>query len=199
MKKSFPIVPLTKKHYNQIARIHQSELPDDFCSLLGIKFLEEIFYPDFFSSPFSFGLCSLNNESVSGFVVFINDPDFFINLIKSHFFVILCYSARRLIHISFIKYVAEVVLLIFFKRRTEYEVDYELSYIAVHSRFQEHGIGGQLVREGLEQLRSLRAGCCWAKTLTNTPETIRFYEKLGFSVYQTFIGRTHLVHQFSLR
>lgn len=131
MKKSFPIVPLTKKHYNQIARIHQSELPDDFCSLLGIKFLEEIFYPEFFSSLFSFGPCSLNNESVSGFVVFIKDRDFFINLIKSHFFVILRYSAHRQIHISFIKYVVEVVLLILIKKRTEYEADYELSYIEV--------------------------------------------------------------------
>ncbi len=192
MTYNFPIVPLTEEHYDQVARIHRSGLPDDFCSLLGIKFLEEIFYPELLSSPLSFGLCSLNNERVSGFVVFTKDHDFFNNLIKSHFLVMLRYTARRLIHISFIKYVVEVVLLIFFKKRTEYEVDYELSYIAVHSEFQGHGIGSQLVREGLEQLKSLRAGYCWVKTLTNTPETIRFYEKLGFSVFQTFIGRTYL-------
>ncbi|MCH8326819.1 MAG: GNAT family N-acetyltransferase, partial [Bacteroidetes bacterium] len=74
----------------------------------------------------------------------------------------------------------------------EIEEDFELSYIAIHSNYHGKGIGTNLVMRGISEMQKKGAKYCWVKTLSKTPETIHFYEKKGFNIYNTFIGRVFL-------
>lgn len=92
----------------------------------------------------------------------------------------------------FWKYVFEIFLLLFFRRKNEIEEDFELSYIAVNSDYHGKGVGSRLVKHGISELLNKDAKYCWVKTLSTTPETIHFYEKAGFKIYNEFLGRTYL-------
>jgi ribosomal protein S18 acetylase RimI-like enzyme len=183
---------VSEKDIEQIATIHYAELPDDFSSLLGYNFLNNIFYPQLISNNSLIGLCSKNNSEIIGYVFFIKDNNYLIDIFKSNFLVFIYQMINNLYKLKFWKYVFEIILLLFFRKESEIEEGYELAYIAVHTNHQGKRIGTNLVMHGLNKLKNKGVEYCWVKTLSNTPEAINFYKKMGFNIYNTFIGRVFL-------
>lgn len=189
------IIEVKPEHLRQISEIHRTALPDDFCSILGREFLENIYYPALLKNPQNIGLCAVDDSNVNGFIFFESNPKFLNELIRAHFFAILCKALKYIWKPSFIGYVISVVILVFFRKPQPYEKGCELNYIAVRNSNQGQGIGKKLVTKGLQEVSKTSANYCWVKTLEKTPETIHFYESLGFTRYQTFLGRTYLFYK----
>lgn len=173
-----------------VAKIHTEELPKDIGSILGMKFLEIIFYPELLQvSPVTVAAKNQKGE-IKGFVLFSNDPSFLTTLIKKYFFRFILICLPKLWKLSFIQYVFEIFVLVFSKDTSL--KGYELSYIAVSKSISGSGVGSQLVREAEVALREKNVSHIWVKTLRSTPENIKFYKKIGFSIFKEKMGRVYL-------
>ena len=192
MDDNITIFYVREKDLAQIAKVHYAELSDDFYSILGYNFIKNIFYPQLFSNNSLIGLCSRNNSEITGYVFFIKDKNYLIDIFKSNFLVFIYQMIKNSYKLNFWKYVFEIILLLFFRKKSELEEDYELGYIAVHTNHHGKRIGSDLVMHGLSKLQNKGAAYCWVKILSTTPETIRFYKKMCFNIYNTFIGRVFL-------
>jgi ribosomal protein S18 acetylase RimI-like enzyme len=189
----YEIISATSEHLDRIAEIHLKTLPDDFCSLLGYKFLKSIYYPTLMKAEKSIGLCAIKGDDVCGYVFFVNDKQFTKNVFFNQFFKILTISLPKLLSISFIRYVISIFILLFYRKSNSIEKNgYELNYIAVAYQYQGNGIGKKLVYKGLTMLASMESEFCWLKTLKHTPKTIKFYKDMGFKIYDEFLGRVYL-------
>lgn len=195
MDDDIKIFNINKEDLEQIAKIHYTELPDDFCSLLGHNFLKDIFYPQLFSYNSLVGLCAKENSAIIGYLFFIKDKNYLIDIFKSNFLIFIYQMIKNSYKLYFWKYIFEIILLLFFKKKNEIEEDFELGYIAVYNNYHGKKIGSNLVLNGINELQQKGATYCWVKTLSATPETIRFYEKLGFKIYNKFVGRVFLYKQ----
>ena len=85
-----------------------------------------------------------------------------------------------------------VLSLLLVRKKKEHIGWYELNYIAIGSNYHGWGIGSNLINHGLDHLQKRGVKKCFVKTLSKTSKTIRFYEKLGFKIYDQFIGRQFL-------
>lgn len=176
----------------EIVAIHSSELPDDFCSLLGPKFLATVYYPELLQQRDCVALCFTKDNTICGFVFFSKSPDFHKQLLKTHWSSFLRYASCQILNLRFYKYIFEVVCLLFFRKPDRFESEYELSYIAVRRSFSRQGIGRALVQHGLQEIQKKNATMCYVKTLEHSPDTVAFYKSLGFDTYSIFLGRVFL-------
>jgi len=190
------ICNVTEKDLAEIAKVHYAELPDDFCSLLGCKFLKNTFYPHLLSNKWSIGFCAKKNSELIGYIFFVKDEDYLTDIFKSNFFVFVYQMIKNCYKLYFLKYVFEIFLLLFIRNKSEIEKDFELGYIAVHSNHHNKGIGTMLLEHGISELRKMNTTYCWVKTLSVTPETIHFYKKANFKIYNEVLGRTYLFKEF---
>ena len=164
------------------------ELPDDFCSLLGKVFLSRIFYPELFKVS-EVALCVADKKEVLGFVIFSSDKSFLRRLAINHFFIIIRYSLPHIFRIGFLRYLFEVIILLFSNDDRLHGC--ELSYIALSKDHQGQGFGEKLLKKGLSELSRKGNNYCWVKTLSTTSKSIRFYEKIGFELLKVQLGRTY--------
>ena len=181
--------PLTSDDIPAIASIHQTELPDDFCAILGDRFLSALLYPGLLKVS-DVALGTEQKGKLIAYVLFSQDEGFFSSLVFGNFWSFLSFVIPNLLKWRFLKYLLEVVLLVF--KKDDRLKGHELAYIAVHKAYAGQGIGSELVRQSLAQLREKGFEHAWVKTLASTPENIRFYEKAGFEVLKTYLGRTYL-------
>lgn len=177
-----------------MAEIHISALPYDFCSLLGNDFLQDIYYTELLNMEKTIALCAVgeNCKDVFGFIIFQGNEYFFKKLFFKYFAKILVRSLRSLTKKGFFLYALSVLLLVFCRKKKPLEDGYELNYIAIDANYQKHGIGKQLLSESLDRLNNIHSDSCWVKTLKRTPETISFYKKNGFEIYDESFGRVYL-------
>lgn len=140
------------------------------------------------------GLCAVSKESedVFGYIFFQGNKTFFKDLLLTNFAKIFVCSLRRLTKRGFVLYSLSVLLLLFCRKKKLPENGYELNYIAIDIKYQKHGIGKQLLHEGVCRLRDTNSGCCWVKTLKDTQGTITFYKKNSFEIYDESFGRVYL-------
>lgn len=190
----FAVTDLTQADCTVISELHKQELPNDFCSLLGEKFMRETFYPELLKSENTFGLCVRSSKKIIAFVIFSANLDFLKNLVRKKTKKITYACLPNILNLKFIRYVLEVFILVFFKKPFPFFTAYELTYIAIDRQFQGIGLGSLLVKSGLQVLKNMGHEICWVKTLENTPETIRFYEKNNFNLSNRSFGRAYLVH-----
>jgi len=186
------IEKLTGAHAAETARLHASALPDDFVSQLGPGFLERVYYTELLKDPDTSGWCSFHEGKIAGFVFFTSNPAFHRNLFLGRPGTFFVHALKRCWSPRFLRLSLEVLGLLFFRGRRPEEAGAELGYIAVDRACRGQGIGSALVRHGLEMLKRGGHSRCWVKTLASTPETIRFYEGLGFKTCQKFLGRVFL-------
>ena len=179
-------------HVNQVSGIHYKELPDDFCSDLGLEVLKRVYYPHFLRSNPRVGLVALQGDRVCGFVAVAAASGFYTALVRGYPIRTLRYAIGALIRRpSFLRYIASVMALLFSKQSYQPEqTDVELLYEAVSAESQGLSIGSELIRRLFEQVHDLNGyDRCVVKTLESTPQTNRFYEKNGFEPLRRAFGR----------
>lgn len=174
----------------QIARIHAIELPNDFCSLLGENFLKKIFYPELLECS-EIAVCAETGGRIAGYVFFSGDKYIYKRIARKHFKIFLILGFRKMFRFRFIKYVFEVIVLLFLLKNKIGEI--ELAYIAVSKEFQGRNTGSEITKHGLLALKQMGYKNCWVKTLTKTKSNVVFYQNLGFVIMKTFLGRTYFI------
>jgi ribosomal protein S18 acetylase RimI-like enzyme len=192
LKNETEIYKIEKKHIPLIARLHIKELPNDFLSLLGYDFIANCYYPNLINQKGCFGYYAKNNKGFIGFVFFIRSKNYLFNIIKNNFLYFIIRIFYNLYKLNFIVYIFEIIFLIIFSKKSKYEIDYELAYIAISSLESGKGIGSSLITEGEKKMKSIGGNYCWVKTLTKTKENVSFYKKNSFIEYKKFLGRTYL-------
>lgn len=194
---TFKIIPATVEHIPIIANIHFNELPNDFCSQLGIQFLTNIYYPFYFNEQFSMGYIAQYNQQVVGFALVAPAKIFYKKLIRIHFFNLAFYTLKTiLLNPNFIFHIFDIMKLLIspnsFQPKTS---DVELIYIAISKPFHKLKIGTQLIQQILDNLKKQNQfKRCIVKTLLKTPHTLSFYHKLNFVNVHEFHGRAWFVY-----
>lgn len=180
------------KDLESIAKIHLKSLPNDFCSLLGLKFLQKLFYPTIYQDSQSEGWVATDEQNnVIGFVFFSANHSFFGDLVKGNFGVFLRLLLANGWKPQFLLYCLTVLGLMLRSKFPTHR-SAELAYIAVDRDAQGKGIGYALVKCGMSGLATRKLQTVWVKTLATTPGTVNFYQKLGFKTYHNLLGRTFL-------
>lgn len=186
------IRPLGPRDVEQVSRIHLEELPQDFCALLGPKFLSRVFYSELFKvSEVKLGIVD-DRDDVCGFAVFSTDAGFLRRLIARRFLWLpAVVDWRALVRPSFWSYLLEVMILLF--TRDARLQGAELVYFAVSRNRRVGWLSFELIARGLAQLRESAIESCWLKTLESTPLVVRFYEMAGFQRLKLHLGRVYMV------
>ena len=75
----------------------------------------------------------------------------------------------------------------------------ELLIIAVKKSENNKGLGSQLINETLRKYKNFFSDFnnVLVKTLTSTPQNIKFYEKNDFKIETTFFGRIYLKREIN--
>ena len=179
-----------------LSTLHLESLPDDYLSLLGRNFLQNIYYPNLLKSS-NVALVSIANNKITGFIFFNDNDSFFKDLVINNCLIILKYALHKCTNLSFIRYSFIVLMLLLFSPKQFQGA--ELCYMAVSIDYRKVGIGEQLVKQGLFKLHELGVKNVWVKTLKSTNETIKFYKTLGFDIVcerfdRVFLQRSTNIH-----
>jgi len=179
----------------RVARIHSEALPDDFCSQLGTGFMERDFYPDFLQREGAVGLVA-GESRVDGFVIGAPGAGYYGSLLRRRwpglFAAALGSLVRRPSRMAYYFDVARVL-----GNPGAFhpgDRDAELLYIAVDPAAQGRSLGSKLTAGLLARLADGPYDRCVVKTLAATPENVRFYERIGFSIMAEEHGRVWLEH-----
>ena len=187
------ISSMVRKNIVDVSTIHLSALPDDFCSLLGHRFLLTRYYPYVLSDQENISLVATdNNGMVVGFISASKADGFYTKFLKQNFFAILKHSLiSSLKEPRFLNYIIEIIKLLFdgnsFRPKSS---DAELLYIAIKLPYQKQRIGSKLLNELIEELK--RQGVfhrCIVKTLATTKMTNDFYQSNDFEIIHEAINR----------
>lgn len=187
MDEAVRVRPLTGDDVGAMARIHVDALPTDFVALLGERYARETFYPAVLRGG-GFGIVAEDREGVAGFVLFAPPGHSLLadlgagGLWRTAKAVI----ARRF-DLAFFRYAVDVLVMML--RMGAGFPGTELAYIAVRPGQQSRGLGSRLTEEGITESARRGHQRVWVKTLCSTPETVRFYVKLGFSLLVVLQGR----------
>lgn len=184
---------LTADDASEVVQLYREALPGDFAVLLGEEFLARVLFPELLRAS-EVALGAEDSNGLVAFVFFSSDHGFFPRLVRRRSLVMLRYAIRKLVYLSFLQYLGEVLLLLLSRRGPL--AKYELSYIAVRPKYQGRGVGSRLTKAGLAALSEYGARDCWVKTMNATPLNVRFYEKLGFRMVKSHLGRTYLAMHF---
>lgn len=187
---------LTEKDIDRIAQIHHEELPDDFCALLGLEFLQSVYYPELFK------VCDVklgavdNEDTVQGFAIFSADKKFLRRLVTYHPIKLLeSMDWRAFLRPHFFRYVVEVLILIL--TPDDRLRGAEFAYFGVSKKHQGKWLGFQLIRHGFSELRDLGITHSWLRTLDSTPQNVQFYEKIGFKRLKLYLGRVYMTREIT--
>jgi len=176
-----------------VAAIHNATLPEDFCSKLGVEFMEKQFYPHILENEANTAIVAEDaSGAVVGYVTFAPAKGFYSSLVKAELISFLAYLFRAMFRSpALIPYAIEVIYLLFSKKTYQATDDeIELLYIAVSSDQQGKQIGAQLLERSFIELARLEDyETCVVKTLESTTETNRFYTQNGFSQVHSAFGR----------
>lgn len=166
-----------------ISKIQCEQLPNDLLSLCGVKLTEKFYQQHLeLKNPI---YIAWNDKQIAGYVSFTQHHymgNFFLNQIVP-------IAARLLIQMfkqpTLLFYYLSVMYVMILAPSFE---GIELAYIAVDQPFHGKGVGSELVKFAENDL----CQNLWVKTLLKTPQNIRFYEKNGFHLAKTLLGRAYL-------
>lgn len=175
----------------RVAEIHFRELPEDFTSLLGQRFLERVFYPLVFAS------CCVKlgavdeRDVVQGFIIFSTDDVLYRRLATRDAPCVLRHARwSAFLRLSFLRYLAEVLVLVF--THDDRLRGAEELYLAVAREHQGKWLWLRLFRDGFAALHAQGITHTWLKTLETTPHNIILYERVGYERLKTYLGRVYM-------
>ncbi len=191
---------MTQEDISAVASIHYTALPDDFCSCLGLGFLEKAYYPHFLTLRARIGLVAVHEGRVCGFITAGPAQGYYVELLKKYFGTALKYGILALFRRPlFLFYSVGIILVLFSKRAYQpLSTDFELLYEAVSAESQGKGVGKRLIRAMSERLPEIEGfEQCVVKTLLSTPQTNKFYLDNGFQHLHSGLGRVWFVQKIS--
>lgn len=176
---------------NEVSEIFMDQLPEDFCSLMGPRFLRKHFLPHFLNTNPHIGYVAKHQGKVTGFILGGRAKGYYSDFIKHHFMALASYSLMACFHdIRRIKYFIDVEQVMYgsdaFHPR---EYDLELLYISVAGSNQSAGVGSQLVKKLMENGRQYGFDRCVVKTFANSEIANLFYRNCGFEPLHHNRGR----------
>jgi len=178
------ISPLLVENSETVANIHLEGLPDDFLPSLGLNFLK-IFYEGILEQSNIFGFVSQENNEVTGFVIGTeNMTKFFNQAIMSRFFTLSYIVLKQILKKPQI--IGKVLESLFFPNK-ETGPDAELVVIAVDNKFRGKNIGRELINALESELINREIKEYKVSVTSQNKRANRFYEKLGFNFFNTFI------------
>ena len=186
---------------DSVVRIHLEAFPGFFLSFLGSSFLREL-YISIISDPSGLAYVSVDFDNVNGFVAGTDNPvDFYQRLLRKRWWRF-AWAAS----FSALKRPTIILRLIrSFSRGQQPDVRENcatLMSIAISPEAQRNGIGRSLVKVFLQE--ALNRKLMYVNLTTdkfNNEAVNRFYQNLGFILYQTFItpeGRAINEYQYEL-
>jgi ribosomal protein S18 acetylase RimI-like enzyme len=186
------VASLDPKDLESVIQLQRTALPDDFLSRMGAEFLRDHYFPLLLGDPANLALGATEAGKLVGYVAFDRGGSTVRKLAERRPGALLKAIVLRAGSPTFLAQGLGVAKLLAFRKAPPEERGSELAFIAVDPGHQGKGIGGELVRRALPILKERGETYCWVKTLEKTPQNIRFYESLGFRIYQKSLGRVFL-------
>lgn len=180
--------------FSRIASVWVNSLPEDIFSILGEDFISQVYLPQLFSIEGSFGFndASDGNE-MSAFVLFAHSDGLLYKVLVANRFLFIRILFLRVISSPQVLLSILGIAYFILVSRFNPKGAMELCYICVHPKKAGQGLGQALVRESLLYVKDKGlARSVYVKTLSQTPRTIRFYEKCGFHFLYSTAGRVYL-------
>lgn len=178
------IVPMSNQHFERIASIHVQVLPRDIFALLGARHLKKNVYPQVMTRNVG-SVVALVEERVVGFVFVVSGSIWTPTFWLASFGVL---TKACLKHPTLL---IDMLVVVFSKPR--HLPTNEALWVCVKQGLQGRGIGKMMLDTVCASLGQQRSpGGVFVRTLSSTPENVRFYEKCGFLKRRTFAGRVWL-------
>jgi ribosomal protein S18 acetylase RimI-like enzyme len=189
---SFEYRILGKGDLHSLVELQKRALPDDFLTLLGERFLERIYFPILLGDPRNLVLGAKKGAELAGYVAFNPGGTALSDLLRHKPASLLKAVVRKSVSPIFLLRGIGVARLLALRKSPPEEQGTELAFIAVSPEHQGRGIGKELVARAIALLRDRGQTDLWVKTLASTPRNVKFYEGLGFRVYDRRFGRVYL-------
>jgi len=162
-----------------IALIHQKELTKGFLSSLGPKSLSK-FYEAIITSESAFCFVAKEEGQVVGFISGVIDmKKFQKDFLKRYFFVFLPLLVPKMVEVSNVKKIIENLL---YPKKTQDLPAAELFTIATKSKFQGRGIGNNLLKSFIKEMKKRKISVFKVLVGKDLP-AVKFYQKNNFELF----------------
>ena len=183
------IRPASLSDLNSIADIHIRSFQGFFLTLMGRRFLEQL-YRCFIS--YSDGLCivACENDEIVGFAAGALRPEVFFRRVKRRKWFAFTVAALPAIFLRPHRILRRLIAAIFSRGEvlTAYPNAALLSSIAVEPRYEGKGIGRKLVSAFCQKIQDAGLNAVYLTTdRDNNDRVNKFYLQLGFSIENTFV------------
>ena len=190
---------LTIKESNSIASIWIETLSDNLISIIGIELIIN-YLNIYFKQSNNLAIGCFEKNILIGYVLFGNDKEVLAHLINTKKYLILrsFFLNLLLFNLKNIFYFIDVMFFMLLSKYNPSLIDHnnettELILIGVLKDKQGKNIGSNLISYALKEYNFfVNYRYIKVKTLTETPENIRFYEKNNFIIYTIVFKRVFL-------
>lgn len=160
----------------EIAKIHEQEIKGGFLSSLKTDFLCK-FYEAVIDSKYSFCIIAKEGNIVTGFVSGVADINIFYKFFfKKYFFVLIPVFLPKIFSFNAVKKIIETI---FYPQKIKNLPEAELLVLAVKKEFQRQGIGSQLLKKFVVEMKK-RQIKVFKVLVGKEMDSVKFYEKNGF-------------------
>lgn len=175
------IIPLTKEHASQVARLHISGISAGFISSLGEEFVAAL-YEAIAESPYGFGFVEEDEGEVAGFIAFTtNLKKLYKTIFLRRGLRFLFILASKLFSFQRIKKILETL---FYPGKVAPELPQaELLSIAISETQRGKGIAKKLVFRGLDEAAGRDIGRVKVLVADFNKVANKLYQKTGFELF----------------
>lgn len=177
-----------QKEAEEIAEIHKKEISFGFLSTLKKSFLTKL-YSAVIRSSYSFCLVAKEKEKVIGFVSGVTNVDrLYLYFLRRYFFHSVVVLLPQAFNFKNLRKILETLFYPirkignFFKKGTKKEKlpKAELLSIAIDKNFQRQGLGGELIKGFISEMKKRKVKEFKVIVGENLRPAINFYKKHGF-------------------
>lgn len=182
-----------QKEAEEIAEIHKKEISFGFLSTLKKSFLTKL-YSAVIRSPYGFCLVAKEKEKVIGFVSGVTNIDrLYLYFLRRYFFHSTVVLLPQVFNFKNLRKILETLFYpirkigSFVKKGTKKEKlpKAELLSIAIDKNFQRQGLGGELIKGFISEMKKRKVKEFKVIVGENLMPAINFYEKHGFEFIKT--------------
>lgn len=181
-------IPIREEHCRDMARLHRSSIPTGFLSSLGEPFLAAL-YRAITESPAGFGLVAEEKGQFLGGITFASRlGTLYRHVVRKQGVRLSMLLGFKLLRPSVLKAVVQN-LLYPSRARREQLPDTELLSVVVSEQSRGKGVGGELVRRGLQECAHRSIGQVKVLVSADNQSARRLYERCGFHMVR--LTRSH--------
>lgn len=177
---------MTEVHLDEIVKIHMESFQGFFLTFLGERFLS-LYYKRVIHSDKTIKLVYLENNEVKGFIIGIMNPSgFYSTLLRQDWFRFGFASVPAIFKKpkSFFRLMRALTKPYTTPKNSNVA---ELSSIAVMPNAQDKGIGTQLIKTFIDNVKSHSVTAIYLTTDNSNNEAVNaFYQKIGFKLKRVF-------------